>query len=121
MRLREKIGWVAVIGGALFVFFLFPRSHIDVISNEPRDVARRGAERYYQLVQMRQALTRNWTVPRSLLVLEEPLEPGRGAFASVGSDPWGGRYSIKVGFQVVSPGPDGVAGTDDDIAYPPRN
>ena len=63
-----------------------------------------------------------WRRVSDLFELEAPLKDGADPFTKIEPDPWGSQYYIEVDgekFRVVSPGPDGVAGTEDDIAYPP--
>ncbi|MFQ5845119.1 MAG: hypothetical protein ACE5JG_09050, partial [Planctomycetota bacterium] len=57
-----------------------------------------------------------------------PLEPGGDPLVEIERDPWGGEYRIQPAgtttaggyqrFLIVSNGPDGLAGTGDDIGYP---
>jgi len=61
-------------------------------------------------------------LPDSLEEMEEPLNPGdTNNCIELVDDPWGNKYVLeKEGnkIKVVSWGPDGQEGTDDDIMYP---
>jgi hypothetical protein len=56
-------------------------------------------------------------LPATVEELTRPAPP-KPYVDKIGPDPWGGRYEIvprEKGYRLVSPGPDGVAGTDDDV------
>ncbi len=87
------------------------------------DIAEAQCERYYNLVTTWKLLTKSKQIPASLYDLEAPLKEGAGPFAKIEPDPWGGEYFIEPEggrFRIISPGEDGVDGTDDDIVYPER-
>ena len=68
-------------------------------------------------------LKKRTEIPADLRDLEKPLRPADPPFTRIDQDPWGGEYFIEVEgkrFRIVSPGPDGIDGTDDDIVYPER-
>jgi len=66
--------------------------------------------------------TVNKKLPESLEDMEAPLRPGDTVnFIEVVEDPWGNAYVLErdgKSIKVVSWGPDGQEGTDDDIQYP---
>ena len=85
--------------------------------------ARAQCERYHDLVVTWRLLKKRKEIPIDLRDLEKPLRPGGDPFTKVEQDPWGGQYFIEMEgkrFRIVSPGPDGIDGTDDDIVYPER-
>ncbi len=87
------------------------------------DIAAAQCERYYDLVVTWKLLTRSKQIPADLYELEGPLKEGAGPFTKIEPDPWGGQYVIEAEgnrFRIVSPGPDGLDGNDDDIVYPKR-
>ncbi|MHC4452667.1 MAG: type II secretion system protein GspG [Planctomycetota bacterium] len=63
--------------------------------------------------------------PNSVSDLEKPLRDGdETIYLRARLDPWGKPFEIRNQggrrFQIVSAGPDGKTGTDDDIAYPEK-
>ena len=66
--------------------------------------------------------TVNKKYPESLEDMEGPLKPGEETnYTEVIEDPWGNKYVLEKDgnkIRVVSWGPDGQEGTDDDIMYP---
>lgn len=66
--------------------------------------------------------TVNKKYPESLEDMEAPLRPGEGPnYTEVIEDPWGNNYVLERDgnkIRVVSWGPDGQEGTDDDLMYP---
>ena len=86
-------------------------------------IARGQCERYYDLVRTWKLLTKSKGGPADLHDIEKPLKPGGDPFTKIEQDPWGGQYFIEMEgrrFRIVSPGPDGIDGTEDDIVYPER-
>ena len=87
------------------------------------DIAAAQCQRYYDLVITWKLFTKNKQVPADLFELEAPLKDGADPFTKIEQDPWGGEYYIEPEgrrFRIVSPGPDGIDGNDDDIVYPKR-
>ena len=87
------------------------------------DIAAAQCQRYYDLVGTWKLLTKSKQIPASLYDLEAPLKEGAGPFAKIEPDPWGGEYYIEAEggrFRIISTGPHGADGTDDDIVYPER-
>lgn len=64
----------------------------------------------------------NKKLPESLEDMQGPLQPGSTEnFLEVVDDPWGNKYILERDgskVKVISWGPDGQEGTDDDIMYP---
>jgi len=62
--------------------------------------------------------------PASLRDMEGPLSEGdEDPFTTIEDDPWGHKYVLRVEgrmLRVMSFGPDGAEGTEDDIVYPSR-
>lgn len=88
------------------------------------DIAAAQCERYYDLVTTWKLLTKSKQLPADLYELEAPLKDGAGPFAKIEPDPWGGQYYIEpegARFRIISPGPDGIDGNDDDVVYPARD
>jgi len=85
-------------------------------------VAVRKCKEYYDLAQMWKMI--RGKSPASLDDLEGPLNDGdEVAFAKIDDDPWGHKYVMEAEgkkLRILSPGPDGAAGTEDDIVYPAR-
>lgn len=84
---------------------------------DPAGAAARRCKEYYDMAKVWQMM--NKKDPESLQDLEAPVE---GApFARIETDPWGNKYFLEREerkLRVVSAGPDGEPGTDDDIRYP---
>jgi hypothetical protein len=64
---------------------------------------------------------RTGALPETLAALAEKDEKGRSELERLPADPWGNDYRLVVGdtpreFEVVSNGPDGNAGTSDDVS-----
>jgi len=64
---------------------------------------------------------KNGRLPESLEVLWTKDEKGFSELEEVGDDPWGNPYVLREGdrptdFEVISWGPDGSEGTEDDIS-----
>jgi len=60
-------------------------------------------------------------LPQSLEVLAEKDERGRSELDEIPKDPWGNEFMLREGdrptdWEVISMGPDGSEGTDDDIS-----
>ena len=84
-------------------------------------IAEVKAQEYYNDVVLLRTLTRQPVL--ELAQLEQPVRAGAQPLQKIQPDPWGGAYQLELegdDFRVVSPGPDRIDGTDDDIAYPPR-
>lgn len=64
---------------------------------------------------------KNGKYPDSLEVLWTKDERGRSELEEVGNDPWDNPYTLREGdrpndFEIISFGPDGSEGTEDDIS-----
>jgi len=82
-------------------------------------VAETWCKRYHDAVRARARF--DPTAPTTLDELARPVEPGGDPWVDVVDDPWGHPYVLEIagtGFRVRCCGPDGVAGTEDDIACP---
>jgi len=85
----------------------------------PRRLAHAKCKEYYDAAHL-------WArfrgeLPASLADMNAPLRPGESAFEPLVDDPWGHPYVLERGgteMHVRSLGPDGAAGTEDDIVYP---
>jgi general secretion pathway protein G len=85
-----------------------------------RSIAQTKCKEYYDLAQTWRTIQKKW--PDSLEDMEAPLDSGsKDPFTEVIEDPWGNKYVLyKEGssVRVMSWGPDGQEGTEDDITYP---
>jgi general secretion pathway protein G len=83
-------------------------------------IAQTKCKEYYDQATMWKMV--NKKLPESLEDMEAPLEAGSTEnFTQIVDDPWGNKYVLEKDgskIKVVSWGPDGQEGTDDDIAYP---
>lgn len=86
------------------------------------DIAKAKCREYHNLVKQRMMLAKQRDLPRDLREIEAPLKEGAEPFTKVEQDPWGNDFRIEATsgsrFRIVSNGPDGAEGTDDDIGYP---
>ena len=101
------IGLVTAVVGVA-VFTAADRARRDIARQQAYDIA--SAVQQWRLVK--------GAMPGALAVLTEPPP----AMESVPTDPWGNAYAyVHPGtkntrsFDIVSNGPDGIAGTDDDV------
>lgn len=109
---------VVIIG--LLATLVGPRIWLLLREGEHK-IAQTKAQEYYNDVMLLRTLTKRPVV--DLAQLEQPIRAGEKPLQKLHPDPWGGAYQLEFegdDCRVVSPGPDGVAGTYDDIAYPPR-
>ena len=86
-----------------------------------QQIAEAKAQEYYNDVMLLRTLTKRPVV--ELRQLEQPVRAGARPLQKIHPDPWGGAYQLELegdDCRVVSPGQDGLLGTDDDIAYPRR-
>ena len=65
--------------------------------------------------------TQRGRLPESLEALAEPDENNKTWITELTEDPWGNAYQLREGntpreFEVISYGPDGSEGTDDDLS-----
>ena len=72
--------------------------------------------------QVKMYYVNNGKLPSTLSVLAEKDEKGRSLLEELPKDPWGNDYELKPGdrrddWEVFSWGPDGSAGTEDDISH----
>jgi general secretion pathway protein G len=83
-------------------------------------IAHTKCKEYYDQAMMWKMV--NKKLPESLDEMEAPLEAGGTSnFIELVDDPWGNKYVLEKDgnkIRVVSWGPDGQEGTDDDIMYP---
>ncbi len=106
------IGLLATLVGPRIWALLFEGKHL---------IAETKAQEYYNDVMLLRTLTKRPVV--DLAQLEQPIRAGERPLQKLHPDPWGGAYQLELegdDCRVVSPGPDGIDGTDDDIVYPPR-
>jgi general secretion pathway protein G len=89
-------------------------------SDEAREtLARTNAKMIYDAVSSYRA--KHGKMPEALATLAEKDDKGRSEIEELPQDPWGNDYMLVEGntpreFDVVSPGPDGSQGTEDDIS-----
>jgi general secretion pathway protein G len=82
-------------------------------------IARAKCQEYYDNAKFWRTVKRKY--PADLEEMEAPLRQGEDNFIRVEKDPWGNDYVLQVDGKkiwVISWGPDGSEGTDDDIRYP---
>jgi general secretion pathway protein G len=85
-----------------------------------RSIAQTKCKEYYDQAKTWHMVNKKW--PESLEEMEGPLQPGEtDNFLEVIDDPWGHKYLLikdagKI--KIISFGPDGQEGTEDDIMYP---
>lgn len=88
-----------------------------------RRIALAKCSEYHGAVKMWCMVRGAANLPRTLMELEAPLDPGGERFLRVDPDPWGNDYRIvhEGGrrFRIWSNGPDGAEGTADDICFEP--
>lgn len=91
-------------------------------SSYQRKIAETKCMEYYDCAQVWKLIRKR--LPTSLAEMEGPLNEGDEIpFLEVDADPWGRKYELRVEDgkpRVVSFGPDGAEGTEDDVAYPKR-
>ena len=85
-----------------------------------RSIAQTKCKEYFDQARTWHMVQKKW--PESLEDMEAPLAPGeKDNFLEVVDDPWGNKYVLEKegnSVRVVSWGPDGQEGTEDDIMYP---
>ena len=85
-----------------------------------QSIAETKCKEYYDQAKLWRTI--NKKAPESLEEMEAPLKPGDTVnFTEVVDDPWGHKYVLEKdgnSLKIVSWGPDGLEGTDDDISYP---
>lgn len=85
-----------------------------------RSIAQSKCKEYYDQASFWRTVNKKW--PDSLEDMEGPLQPGQTEnYLEVVDDPWGNKYVLEKDsgkIRILSFGPDGQEGTDDDIMYP---
>lgn len=84
-------------------------------------IAQSKCKEYYDDAMNWRTMSSGKKLPESLEDMEQPIRPGEPNFTEVVDDPWGNKYVLeKEGnkVRIVSWGPDGQEGTEDDIMYP---
>jgi general secretion pathway protein G len=110
---------VVVVIVGLLAAFAGPRIW-SMLGFGQRSIAATKCKEYHDLAKTWHMVQKKW--PESLEDMEAPLDAGsKDNFTEVVDDPWGNKYVLsKEGNSVivVSWGPDGQEGTEDDIMYP---
>ncbi len=108
---------VVIIG--LLAAFAGPRIW-SMLGFGQKSIAQTKCKEYYDQAMMWKMVQKK--LPESLEDMEAPLETGSpDNFIEVIDDPWGHKYLLEkegTKIRIVSWGPDGQEGTEDDIMYP---